>query len=207
MKKGIKLVCSAFLSAVLLSSCYISKESEMPKTITVSGSGVVSVSPDTATVDYSVVTTGWSAKQIVTDNNALSNKLTEAVTAVGVSASDISIGDCGLSNPGSQYEARRTVRVTVRNISLVSAVVDCKAGPNMRVTKVEYSLSASASVMRRARTSANQQTQDAASLLAGASGSKIGEVTSILEEKSEVKTGADVKINVVSDVKVSYSIQ
>lgn len=207
MKKGIKLVCSAIVFAFMLSSCYISKESEQPKTISVSGSGVVSVNPDTATVDFTVVTTGWSAKQIVTDNDTLSNKLSEAVKAVGVNAADITLSDCNVSNPGSQYEARRNVRVVVRNVSLVPAVVDCKSGTNMRVIKVEYSLNDTVSVMRRARTAAIQQAQDAASLLAGASGSKIGEVAAISEEKAESKIGPDGKINVTSDVKVTYTLQ
>lgn len=207
MKKGIKLVCSALVSAVLLSSCYISKESDQPKTISVSGSGAVSVNPDTATVDFTVVTVGWSAKQFVADNDTLTNKLTEAVKAVGVNANDIIVSDCNVSNPGNSYEVRRNVRVIVRNLSLVPAVVDCKSGANMRVIKVEYSLNDSASVMRRARTAAIQNAQDAASLLAGACGSKIGEVTVISETKSEAKLGPDGKINVVSDVDVTYSLQ
>lgn len=207
MKKGIKLVFSILALSVVLSSCYINKESEQAKTITVNGTGTILSNPDTATLDFTVVTAGWSAKQIVTDNDTLSNRLAEAVKNVGVSSNDVFISDCIVSNPASQYEARRNVRVIVRNISLVSAVVDCKSGAGVRLTKVEFSVNDTASVMRRVRSAAVQNAQDAASLLAGASGSKIGEVVSISEEKNETKYTSDGKINITSEVKVTYSIQ
>ena len=61
--------------------------------------------------------------------------------------------------------------------------------------------------MRRARSAAVQQTQDAASLLAGASGSKINGVLDIAEEKTSTTSTPDGKINVTSEVKVTYLIQ
>ena len=41
MKKGIKLICSAAAMALVFSSCYITRESEVKKTITVSGAGTI----------------------------------------------------------------------------------------------------------------------------------------------------------------------
>lgn len=207
MKKGIKSIISIITLSALLSSCYINKESDQAKTITVTGTGTILSNPDTATLDFTVVTTGWSAKQIVTDNDTLSNRLAEAVKNVGVSNNDVFLSDCIVSNPANQYEARRNVRVIVRNVSLVSAVVDCKSGAGVRLVKVEYSLNDSAPVMRRVRTAAVQNAQDAASLLAGASGSKIGEVVGISEEKNETKYSSDGKITITSEVKVTYSLQ
>ena len=207
MKSGIKTLFSIFAVSVLLSSCYINRESEQKKSITVSGTGTIAVNPDTATIDFTVVSAGWSAKQIVTDNDTISNRLVEAVKNTGVNANDIFVSDCTISNPASQYEARRNIRIIVRNISLVSAVIDCKSGASVRLKGIEYSLNDSVSVMRRARSQAVQQTQDAASLIAGASGSKIGEALSIKEEKASCTHGADGKINVTSEVTVSYSLQ
>ena len=61
MKKGIKVISAAFSMAVLLSSCYIQKETEQVKTITVTGTGTVSDAPDAASVEFSIVNYGWSA--------------------------------------------------------------------------------------------------------------------------------------------------
>ena len=55
MKKGIKVISAAFSMAVLLSSCYIQKETEQVKTITVTGTGTVSDAPDAASVEFSIV--------------------------------------------------------------------------------------------------------------------------------------------------------
>ncbi len=207
MKKGIKLICSAFALLTLLSSCYINREQSTKKTITVSGTSTITSNPDIATIDFTVVSSGWSAKQIVQDNNALANRLKEAVKNVGVSENDIEIAECSITNPGNQYEARRNVRVTVRNVELVSAVVDCKSGAAMRLRKIEYGLSDTASIIRRARSAAIQQAQDSAALLAGASGSKISEAIEISEDKNSIETKDNGKIDVVSEVKITYLIQ
>lgn len=45
MKKGIKLICSAFALSLIFSSCYINRESEQKKTITVSGAGTITSTP------------------------------------------------------------------------------------------------------------------------------------------------------------------
>lgn len=207
MKKGIKFICLAFILPLIFSSCYINRENEQKKTITVNGTGLVTSAPDTAEIDFTVVSAGWSAKQIVTDNDTLSKRLADAVKNVGVNENDIVFSDCVISNPSNQYEARRNIRVTVRNVSLVPAVVDCKTGASVRLKSVSYALNDTAAATRRARSAAIQQTQDAASLLAGASGSKISSVLDIVEEKTSTSTSADGKINVTSEVKVTYSIQ
>lgn len=207
MRKGIKFICSAFMLPLIFSSCYINRENEQQKTITVSGTGVVTSAPDTAEIDFTVVSAGWSAKQIVADNDTISKRLSDAVKNVGVNENDILLSDCVISNPSNQYEARRNVRVTVRNVSLVPAVVDCKSGAAVRLKSVSYALNDTVTATRRARSAAIQQTQDAASLLAGASGSKISNVIDIVEEKTSTSSSPDGKINVTSEVKVTYSIQ
>lgn len=207
MKKGIKLICSAFLLSLVFSSCYINRENEQKKTITVNGAGTITSAPDTAEVNFTVVSAGWSAKQIVADNDTLSKRLTDAIKNIGVSESDIVLSDCTISNPSNQYEARRNIHVTVRNISLVPAVIDCKVGASIRLKSVSYGLNDTAAIMRRARSAAVQQTQDAASLLAGASGSKISNVLDIVEEKTSTTSTTDGKISITSEVKATYLIQ
>lgn len=207
MKKGIKIISAAFSMAVLLSSCYIQKETEQIKTITVNGTGSVSNVPDSASVEFLIVNSGWSAKLIVTDNDTLTNRLKEAVKNAGVNEEDISITECNITNPTSQYEARRTLKAVTRNVKLVPAIVDCKSGAFVRLVKTEYFVSDTANTIRRARTAAIQNAQDAASLLAGASGCKIGSVVEIGNEEILTSTTSDGKIVTAATVKITYNLE
>lgn len=194
------------LVAVLAASCTINKPAEKVRTITVSGSGSASVSPDSAVLSFTVTTSGWSAKQIVTDNNTIADRFSSAVIAAGVSGDDILKSECTVTNPGSSYEARRTVTVTVRNLSLLPAVIDCKTA-SIRLTAMEYAYADYASEIRRARTAAVQNAQDAASLLAGASGSKTGDVVSIGDESVTKTTERDGTIKITSSLTITYDLQ
>ncbi len=205
MKKIVKSLAAALMLSAMLCSCYIQKETAISRTITVSGTGSASVAPDIAYIEFNIVTAGWSAKQIVTDNDTLTNRLTEAIKNVGVNEDDITQTSCTVTNPSSQYESRRSVRVTVRNISLVPAVVDCKYGSFVRLGKVEFASADPASQTRRARTAAIQNAQDSASLLSGASGCKIGDVVEIKDETTETAT-ADGKIVTTARVTVTYTL-
>ena len=55
------------LAGMFVTACTINKPAEKVRTVTVNGTGSVSVSPDSAVLSFSVTTSGWSAKQIVTD--------------------------------------------------------------------------------------------------------------------------------------------
>lgn len=207
MKKGLKIIAAAFSMAALLSSCYIQKETEQVRTITVKGTGSIYTVPDTASVEFSVVNSGWSAKLIVTDNDTLTNRLKEAIKNTGVNEEDITVTECNVTNPTNQYEARRTVKAVTRNVKLVPAIVDCKSGSFVKLGKIEYSVSDSANSIRRARTTAIQNAQESASLLAGASGCKIGDVIDIYNEEITTSTTSDGKVVTTSTVSITYNLQ
>ncbi|MBQ1629167.1 MAG: SIMPL domain-containing protein [Treponema sp.] len=209
MKITSKFIFIALFSGIMLSSCYIQKEKEEKNSIYVTGTGTAVASPDSATVDFAIVTTGWSAKSIVTDNDTLTNRLVESVKNVGINPDDIQFSECNVTMPASQYEARRSLRVTVRNVKLVPAVVDCKLpGSQVRLGKIDYSVNDNANLVRRARTAAMQNAQDTASLLSGASGCKIGLPSLICEaEPTETCLTADGKVSVKATVSVTYDLQ
>lgn len=208
MKITFKCICIAAISAIMLSSCYIQKEQEQYRTIYVTGTGSAAAVPDTATVNFAVVTTGWSAKSIVTDNDTLTNRLVEAVKNAGVNPDDIQFSECTVSMPSSQYEAKRSVKVTVRNLKIVPAVIDCKIpGNQVRLGTTEFSVADESNLLRRAKTAAIQNAQDAASLLSGASGCKIGLVSSIYEDEITKEVGKDGKITATVRVGVTYNLQ
>ena len=204
MKKQLKIFALLSLSLVLM-SCTINKPEEKQKTITVCGTASVTLPSDIQIIEFTVGTSGWSAKQIVADNDTITQRFINAVKEVGVSDADIQTTNCVITNPNN-YEARRMVFVTVRNPGIVPAIIDCKTGL-IKLKTIRFETGDTQSEIRRVRSLAIQNAQDAASLLAGASGSKVGEVTGIeSDEITETKTD-DHKLVLTSKVKVSYDLQ
>ncbi|MBQ1949805.1 MAG: SIMPL domain-containing protein [Treponema sp.] len=208
MKKVIKKSCVLLLSALLFNSCYIQKESVQERTINVTGTGTQEAPADMASVEFTVVTAGWSAKQIAQDNDTLSSRLIESVKKVGISENDISWSECAVSMPSSQYEARKTVKVITRNLELVPAIVDCKIpGSQVRLGKIEFSVSDKTKVLREARTAAVKNAHETAALLSGASGCKIGDASYISDGEITTETSSDGKIVTTVKIFVSYVLQ
>ena len=206
MKNKLKIVLMA-MSVVLmaLSSCTINKPEEKPRTISVLGKASVTLSSDAVVMEFTVTTSGWSAKQIVQDNDTITQRFVTAVKETGVSETDINVTPCVITNPNN-YEARRLVIITVKNSSIVPAIVDCKTGL-IKLKSIRFETFDKQSEVRHVRALAIQNAQDAAGLLAGASGTKLGEVVRIeSDEITEEKTD-DHKLILTSKVKVSYDLQ
>ena len=206
MKNGLR-VFAVIVLALTAVSCTLGKPAvEKVRTITVDGNASVQVVPNVAEIMFTVVTGGWSARQIVTDNDTITNRFVDAVMALGLPVDAVSRSECSVSNSGNSYESRRAVKVSVTNMALIPAVIDCKT-TSVRLNGVSFEYIDSASEIRRARTAAIKNAQDAASLLAGASGCKTADVVSIANEKvSQTKTD-DGKIMITSTLTVTYDLQ
>jgi uncharacterized protein len=226
-----------FSAVCMLFSCAVNKHAETPRTITVNGTGTVSAEPDQASIIVSVITQEWVAKQASDENAASMTKVRDAVIAAGIKTDDITTTDYsiarqdtwvnGRSWPG-KYQVRNSLNIVIKNTALASTVIDAAvaAGAN-ELTSLSFSVADTSSLVRQARTLAVQQAQDTASLLAGASGCKIGQVISITENNNSdgqqinrtakfesTLAAADVstpvsagKIKVVSSVTITYALQ
>ena len=64
-------------------------QSEMPRTISVQGYGVVNVKPDVANINFNLSATNIDFKKAVSELNSKVNSLSKALRKVGVSKSDI----------------------------------------------------------------------------------------------------------------------
>lgn len=192
MKKVIKSIL-IFSSLLFLSSCVIPKTSAAPepiKTITVSGSGTVSLSPDLVSISFVVRTTDWNVSKAAETNAVNTSNVIKALQDNGVDVTDISTYDYRITQDNSnnypgKYTVINTISVLVRNVKdtgkLIDVAVKDKIGAN-GVTNFEYLVSDKTSALRQARTLAVQNAQDAAALLAGASGCKVGEVMNMRED-------------------------
>ena len=134
----------------------------------------------------------WNVSKAVEKNAVNSNNAINAIISVGVPQEDISTSDYSITQDNSnnypgQYTVRNTISVVIRNLDIAGAVIDAAVKQNTGangVTSFKYGVSDQTTSLRQARTIAIQDAQDAASLLAGASGCKITGVQSINEYPS-----------------------
>lgn len=106
------------------------------KTISVGGTGTVSMSPDMGWFTASAVTQADTAAQAEEQNNDAMSKVISALKNAGIAEKDIQTTDYSLSpiyqeakEPGQRpilvgYSVRHTIRVTVRDIAAVGKMLD-----------------------------------------------------------------------------------
>jgi len=209
MKAFIKSILIVGLGSALLSSCVLSrptKEEAPIRSITVSGSGSVSVKPDMVSMKFIVRNTGWNCPQVTEKNALLTTNTINAIKEAGIPDSDISTFDYSITQDNShsyagEYTARNTIAVIIRNTEITGKVIDAAVKNNTGangITSFEYLVSDKASALREARTLAIKNAQDAAALLAGASGCKVNGVLEIREDYTSAGRGNDMLYKAVS---------
>ena len=200
MKKSIKSILIIGLGTALLSSCVLgrpAKEEAPVRSITVSGTGSVSVKPDMVSMKFIVKTTGWNCPQTAERNAINTTNTINAIKEAGVPESDISTYDYSITQDNThayagEYTVRNTIAVLIRNVDLTGKVIDAAVKNNTGangITSFEYLVSDKATALREARTLAIKNAQDAASLLAGASGCKVNSVLEIREDYTSTGRG------------------
>ena len=209
MNKAFKSILIIGMGTALLSSCVLGrpeKEVAPVRSITVSGSGSVSVKPDMVSMKFIVRNTGWVCPQVAERNAVNTTNTINAIKEAGIPESDISTFDYSISQDNShsyagEYTVRNTIAVIIRNIELTGKVIDAAVKNNTGangITSFEYLVSDKATALREARTLAIKNAQDAASLLAGASGCKVNGVLEIREDYTSASRGNDMMFKAVS---------
>jgi len=124
-------------SGSLLNAPFTGQGSEnRPNVISISGTGIVSVTPDIAQVTISVVTQSISAAEAQQSNAATMTKVIQALMDVGVSKEDVKTIGYSLSPrysyDGQQtligYECRNMIAVTTKNTAEVGKLIDVAVG-------------------------------------------------------------------------------
>lgn len=99
----------------------------------VNGEGKVSVAPDIAYTNLGVEAQGPTVKQVQNSLNTSSNAVIEALTKIGIKKEDIKTTQYTISpmydytnsrQKLSGFQAHSSVRVTIKNLDLVNAVID-----------------------------------------------------------------------------------
>ena len=194
MKKfSLAITGLSLAGALLLSSCSIQQDHYSKRTVSVSGTGSITVEADTATIILSVITKGNDVSETSAENAKKMTAVQDAIKAKGIQKECISTQNFSVyqeshydNKSGKQvyddYRVTNQIKILVKKIGMVSEVIDLalKSGAN-QLSSLSYGVTDTEIAKKQARSLAIAQAQEAANLLAGASGAKLGKVLSISE--------------------------
>lgn len=167
------------------------------RTITVTGSGKLEVTPNMAQIQFEVVTEGTNLNEVQEQNAKLTNQVIEALVAFGIQRSDIQTSLFQVTPrydfiDGKQtfrgYEVRNAINVIVRNINRVGNVIDLaiKQGAN-QVSSLQFKVENEEGYYNKALQLAVQNGTEKAIQL----GKEIGVVRLVPIEIVEQSTGGE----------------
>ncbi len=160
------------------------------RTIQVSGTAVVNVTPDRVLIELGVQSNGVTVNEVEAANTRAIEKVIQALRGQGVAEKDIAT-DWYIIEPIYEdydslfikgYRINNMVAVTLRKVTMVSPVIAAalKAGAN-QVVNVEFYTSELRQYRDQARELAMKAAGEKAAALAGAAGARPGCVLSINE--------------------------
>jgi len=161
-----------------------------PRTLSVNGSGVVSIEPDIAYISLGVQTEGKNAQETVASNNAQSQALLSTLSRAGVADKDIRTSNFSIyprqewdnngQPTGITYVVNNTVSVTVRDLSTIGDILDAavQAGAN-NIYGIQFDVEDREAAQQQAMVAAMENARARAEVLAGAAGVELSQVMSI----------------------------
>jgi uncharacterized protein len=160
--------------------------------ITASGSGSVSLPPDTATVNAAVETNAENANDAISQNNAIYDRVVGALTKLAISRGDIALAYYNVNynprpaaapaNPGERYgyTVSRSFSIKVRDIAAAGRVSDaCIGAGATAINAVTFGLADPSSARAQATAKAVAQARMNAQALAHAASLRIVAIKSI----------------------------
>lgn len=184
---------------------------EPQRTISVNGSGVISITPDIASISIGVRTENADASEAVAGNNSQAAQVMAALESFGIAAEDIQTANFSIYPRqdynregeliGTTYVVDNTVIVKVRDLDQVGAVLDAsvRAGANS-IGGISFTVEDSSEAYNQALEAAFASARSRAQALASAAGVQLGDVQSI---SSYVSGGP---IPVVKDARVQVEL-
>lgn len=166
------------------------------RTITVSGHGLISASPDTVDITLGVQSQAKSASDALTANTQSMQKLFTELKAGGVEEKNIQTSQFSVNPVYSRsknnepavitgYRVTNTVNVTITEIDKLGNLLDVvvKAGGN-RINGIRFSIADASALLDKAREEAIKNAVHKAKLYVGAAGVALGQILSIQESGS-----------------------
>ncbi len=186
--KHLKILTLAL--ALILAVAPVSALADSAK-VTVSGTGVVSLKPDTATVTLGVSETQPGAVEAQSNVNKAIEAIKKALLKVGVKETDISVSDLsvwgnydysGETQKLIGYTASHTLNITTGNLDLVGPMIDAalSAGAN-QLQGVSFSVKDNDAAYNQALKLAVEKAREKAEVLAAATGATLGALDELTE--------------------------
>ena len=197
MKTKSIFVVAVALLALVLSACAgpttINQEAQPTvRTVSVSGSGLAYLVPDIAYIYVGEHTEKPSASEAMTENNAQTQKMIQALTDFGIDAKDIRTTNfsiwpmdkydpaSGLPTGEKTYSVDNTVYVTMRELDKLGSLLDTvvAAGANT-VNSIQFDVADKDSALKQARADALKDAKSKAEELSSVAGVSLGEIQTI----------------------------
>ncbi len=188
------LITILALGAVLITACgpaNIAVTTPPPqRTITVTGSGKVTLTPDIAYISIGVHTEDPSAKNAVASNNTQAQAVITAIKSFGVADKDIQTTNFSIyaqqqtdttgKVTGINYVVDNTVYVTVRDLSKLGDLLDSavSAGAN-NISSIQFDVADKTAALSQARLAAVADAKKQADELTSATNTVLGDVQTI----------------------------
>jgi uncharacterized protein YggE len=194
MKKIILPLLAVLALAAILTACAPSNitVSSAPavRSVTVTGSGMVTLTPDIAYISIGVQTQDPSAAKAVSQNNTQAQAVMSAIKGFGVADKDIQTTNFSIY-PQQQYDnngkitgvtymVQNTVYVTVRDLSKLGDLLDAtvQAGAN-DISSIQFDVADKTQALSQARKAAVANARAQADELTQATGVQLGDVQTI----------------------------
>lgn len=171
----------------------VADDDDQPRTLNVSGTGAVSVAPDTAEITVGVATTAPRARDALAANNEKTRKVFAFLRESGLGPADmqstnISVSPQFRSRRGNEpvepeilgYTVRNNVRATVRDLDRFGAVLDgvVSSGANT-LHGIRFDISERKALELKAMAMAVDDALDRARNIAQAAGVELGPILQI----------------------------
>ena len=179
------------LKTVLTSSHVTSATT--PPTITVTGTGQVEGTPDTATFQIGVTTTAGTAVAALEGNNTQVATLEQSLEASGVLLKNVQTSYLNLSaNTNSKgkvrnFTAEDDLTVTMTNLANLGAALDAAVtatGNGVTLGGISFSIANQSTLLAAARAQAMQAANTEATQVAAGAGLALGPVVSITDQEN-----------------------
>jgi len=194
MKIKLFFLLAMLVLGTILTACGPSAVTVQPqptqRTLTVTGTGMVMLTPDVAYISIGVHTENVSAAGAVAENNAKSQAVAMAIKGFGVEAKDIQTTNFSIwpqdqyddkgTKIGTIYNVDNTVYITVRDLTKLGDLLDAsiRAGANT-VNSIQFDVADKTEAISQARKAAVENAQTQAQELVAATGVKLGDVQTI----------------------------
>jgi uncharacterized protein YggE len=167
-------------------------------TITVTGSGTVTGTPNTMSFQMGVQTVAASAAAALSENNVRTAALEASLLKNGVTKKNLQTSDLNIyANTNANgvitgFTASDNLNVTTHELSKAGAAIDAAAqaaGNGVQLSGVTFSISNQSKYLASARARAIQNAHTEASQIAKGGGTTVGSIVTVTDEENTGSTG------------------